>query len=102
VKKLGADHPSTLATLNNLAAAYWRMNQLDKSIPLLEQTLAVQWKKLGELHPNTLGTLAFLGVNYRDTGRLAEGLVVTPRPRSTWHRLRLARQAHADHAVARH
>jgi tetratricopeptide (TPR) repeat protein len=63
-----------MTTLHNLAGACWRVKQLDKSIPLFEQTLAARRKKLGELHPDTLSTLAYLGVDYRDAGRLAEAI----------------------------
>jgi tetratricopeptide (TPR) repeat protein len=73
-KKLGADHPDTLTTLNNLAAAYWSAKQLDKSIPLFEDVLKRMEVKLGRDHPNTLRTIANLGVNYRDAGRLEEAL----------------------------
>jgi tetratricopeptide (TPR) repeat protein len=63
-----------MTTLHNLAGACWRVKQLDKSIPLFKQTLAARRKKLGELHPDTLSTLAYLGVDYRDAGRLAEAI----------------------------
>ena len=36
--KLGPDHPDTLPSMNNLAAAYWSLKQLDKSIPLFEES----------------------------------------------------------------
>ena len=34
--KLGADHPDTLATKNDLAGLYRSMNNPDRSIPLLK------------------------------------------------------------------
>jgi len=40
------------------------MVKLDRSIPLLEETLAFQKKVLGEHHHDTLHTMAILGVNY--------------------------------------
>ena len=46
----------------------WR---LDKSIPLFEVLLPIQERKLGRGHPQTLSMAAYLGVNYKDAGRLA-------------------------------
>ena len=60
--------------MNNLAAAYWPAKQLDKSIPLFEETLKRREAKLGRDHPNTLTTMANLGVNYKDAGRLEEAI----------------------------
>ncbi|WP_425320945.1 tetratricopeptide repeat protein [Actinomyces bowdenii] len=37
---LGADHPSTLASRNNLAYAYGAVGDLGRAIPLYERTLA--------------------------------------------------------------
>ncbi|GII67376.1 hypothetical protein Skr01_74610 [Sphaerisporangium krabiense] len=37
---LGADHPHTLASRNNLAGAYRSTGDLARAIPLLEQALA--------------------------------------------------------------
>jgi tetratricopeptide (TPR) repeat protein len=60
--------------MNNRASAYWSLKQLDKSIPLFEETLKLHEAKLGRDHPGTLMTMANLGVNYMDAGRLAEAL----------------------------
>jgi DNA-directed RNA polymerase specialized sigma24 family protein len=38
--KLGADHPQTLTSMNNLGQAYQHAGQVDKALPLLEQALA--------------------------------------------------------------
>jgi hypothetical protein len=40
VKKLGADHPSTVVTLNKLAAAYKDAGKLAEASPLIEQAAA--------------------------------------------------------------
>src|SRR5262249_56616058 len=37
VKKLGADHPLTLTTLNNLAGAYLAAWKLEQALPLFQQ-----------------------------------------------------------------
>ena len=60
--------------MSNLAAGYWSMKQLDKSIPLFEEALKLLEKKHGRGHPNTLVTVANLGANYKDAGRLAEAI----------------------------
>jgi hypothetical protein len=60
--------------MNNLAAAYWQLKRLDQSIPLIEETLKLSEKKLGRQHPATLRAVAYLGMNYKDAGRLKEAL----------------------------
>ena len=40
--------------MNNLAAGYWSMKRLDKSVPLFEEVLKRQEAKLGRDHPDTL------------------------------------------------
>ena len=51
---LGADHPDTLTSRNNLAAAYESAGRLEEAIPLLERTLADAERVLGADHPQTL------------------------------------------------
>ena len=51
---LGADHPDTLTSRNNLAGAYQSAGRLDEAIPLYEQTLADRERVLGADHPDTL------------------------------------------------
>src|SRR5262249_39153901 len=68
------DHPLTLTSMNNLAVGYLSAEQLDKSVPLFEETLKLQEKKLGRQHPDTQLTVANLGVNYKDAGRVQEAL----------------------------
>jgi tetratricopeptide (TPR) repeat protein len=50
---LGAEHPNTLLSRNNLAAAYWDAGRTAEAIPLLERTLADSERLLGADHPNT-------------------------------------------------
>ena len=50
---LGADHPDTLISRNNLAAANVNAGDLGRAIPLLEQTLADSVRVLGADHPQT-------------------------------------------------
>ncbi|RRD22244.1 tetratricopeptide repeat protein, partial [Actinomyces bowdenii] len=51
---LGADHPDTLASRNNLAYAYGAVGDLGRAIPLYEQNLADRERVLGADHPSTL------------------------------------------------
>jgi tetratricopeptide (TPR) repeat protein len=51
---LGADHPDTLASRNNLAGAYESAGRLGEAIPMFEQALADRERVLGADHPHTL------------------------------------------------
>ena len=66
--------PQVLLSSCALAVTYWKANQLDKAIPLFEETLRMQKAELGRDHANTLMTLGNLGVNYMDAGRLKEAI----------------------------
>ena len=57
-----------------MPSAYWKTNQLEKSVPLFEDVLKRQSAKLGRQHFSTQLTVANLGVNYVDTGRLKEAI----------------------------
>jgi tetratricopeptide (TPR) repeat protein len=54
IAKLGADHPGTLTTLNNLATAYMSAGKLPDAIPLLERVRDAMIAKVGPDQPNTL------------------------------------------------
>jgi hypothetical protein len=69
---LGADHPGTLATRDNLAAAYRGAGRTAEAIAQYEQVLAGRERVLGADHPDTLATLNNLATAYRETGRTAE------------------------------
>jgi hypothetical protein len=51
---LGAEHPNTLTSGNNLASAYRAAGRLDEAIPLFEQILTDRRRLLGAEHPDTL------------------------------------------------
>ncbi len=76
--RLGADHPATLYSKINLAALYYYRKQLDRSIPLLEETLKLCKAKHGPALPEalTLGVQRDLGLNYLDVGRVAEAIAL--------------------------
>ena len=54
MRVLGADHPQTLTSRNNLAYAYQSAGRLGEAIPLYEQVLADRTRVLGPDHPDTL------------------------------------------------
>lgn len=66
---LGPDHPSTLASRNNLAGAHESAGRLDQAIPLYEQTLADRLRILGPDHPSTKIFRNNLASAYQAAGR---------------------------------
>ena len=68
VRVLGADHPVTLTSRNNLAGAYQAAGNMARAIPLYEQTLADSERILGADHPRTLGSRNNLAYAYQVAG----------------------------------
>ena len=71
---LGADHPDTLSSRNNLAIAYRAAGRLNDAIPLFEETLTTREELLGPNHPHTLGSRNNLAIAYRAAGRLNDAI----------------------------
>ncbi len=71
-KALGADHPSTLDTVNNLGLLYADRGKLDEAEKMYQRALAGKEKSLGADHTSTLNTVNNLGILYRDQGKLNE------------------------------
>ena len=71
---LGADHPDTLASCNNLAGAYQDAGRLNEAIPLHEKTLKARTRILGPDHPDTLASCNNLAGAYQDAGRLNDAI----------------------------
>jgi tetratricopeptide (TPR) repeat protein len=65
---LGPDHPLTLTSQHNLAAAYTRAGRLEQAIPLHEQTVADRERVLGASHPDTLTSRYRLANAYMSAG----------------------------------
>ena len=65
---LGADHPDTLTSRNNLAVAYQDAGRLGRAIPLFERTLADHERVLGPDHPDTLTSRNNLAAAYQAPG----------------------------------
>jgi tetratricopeptide (TPR) repeat protein len=74
VRVLGADHPATLGSRNNLAGAYESAGDLGRAIPLYEQTLADRQRVLGADHPATLTSRNNLAYAYRAAGDLGRAI----------------------------
>jgi serine/threonine protein kinase/tetratricopeptide (TPR) repeat protein len=83
-RELGADHPDTLTTLNNLAGAYQDAGRLPESIPLFERVRDVRVAKLGPDHPSTLSSINNLAGAYQDVGRLPEAIRLYEQVRDGW------------------
>ena len=69
---LGPDHPDTLGSRNNLAAAYRAAGRLDEAISLYEQVLADQERVRGPDHRGTLLSRNNLALAYQEAGRTDE------------------------------
>ncbi|PZD23481.1 CDC6, Cdc6-related protein, AAA superfamily ATPase [Pyrenophora tritici-repentis] len=67
--KLGADHPSTLTSIANLASTYWNQGRWNDAEKLNVQVMETRKTKLGAGHPSTLNSMANLASTYRNQGR---------------------------------
>jgi len=71
---LGEDHPDTIASRNNLAAAYWRAGKLTEAISNYEQAVSANERLLGPDHPATLTSRNNLANALDSSGRHADGI----------------------------
>jgi tetratricopeptide (TPR) repeat protein len=71
---LGASHPATLKSRNDLGEAYRESQRLEEAIQLFERNLTDCEQTLGEFHPDTLETRDNLALTYRDARRLEEAI----------------------------
>ncbi|MFI7307538.1 tetratricopeptide repeat protein, partial [Micromonospora aurantiaca] len=74
VARLGAEHPDTLRSRNNLAGAYQEAGRSGEAIPLFEAILAARERVLGDEHPDTLTSRNNLASAYQEAGRLDEAI----------------------------
>jgi hypothetical protein len=65
MRVLGGEHPQTLTTRGNLAAAYQAAGRTDEAVMLLERALTDQVGVQGAEHPQTLTTRGNLAAAYR-------------------------------------
>ncbi len=63
--RFGPDHPYTLISMTNLAAAYYTAGKMGLALPLFEETLKIKKAKLGPDHPETLVSMNDLATGYR-------------------------------------
>jgi tetratricopeptide (TPR) repeat protein len=71
-KALGADHPLTLHTVNDLGVLYRHQGKLKEAEDMYQRALQGHKKALGADHQATLDTVNNLGVLYRHQGKLKE------------------------------
>jgi tetratricopeptide (TPR) repeat protein len=68
-QQLGADHPDTANSLNNLALLYKAMGHYGEAEPLYGRSLAIREQQLGVDHPDTANSLNNLAALYQAMGR---------------------------------
>ncbi len=73
---LGPDHPTTLASRNNLANGYRAVGRHQDAITLDELTLATRERVLGPEHPDTLASRNNLANGYRAVGRHQDAITL--------------------------
>jgi len=69
---LGADHPDTAISLNNLAVLYRAQGRYAEAEPLHQRALAIRERVLGPNHPDTALSLNNLAGLYDTQGRYSE------------------------------
>src|SRR5262249_12510339 len=67
-EKLGADHPTTLGSMQNLATSSAAQRQHADALALRQQVLAARQRVLPADHPDTLGSMTNLANSYADIG----------------------------------
>ncbi|KAF2260812.1 HET-domain-containing protein [Lojkania enalia] len=73
-KKLGADHPSTLTSMANLASTYRNQGRWEAAEELEVQVMEIRKKKLGADHPSTLTSMNNLAFTWKGQGRNREAV----------------------------
>ncbi|KAK4866983.1 hypothetical protein LT330_007724 [Penicillium expansum] len=71
-RALGPENPSTVESMNKLVSTYWKRDQLEEAVKLLEQVLAIEDTKLGIDHPSTLTNMSNIARSYRSQGNWVE------------------------------
>jgi pentatricopeptide repeat protein len=78
-KAFGAEHPSTLATVNNLGSLYSNQGRLAEAEAMYDRALVGKEKAFGVEHPSTQRTVNNLVNLYKNQGRLSEADAVYQR-----------------------
>ena len=71
-RTLGADHPDTLASVNNLANCFKARGQLKDAEALFRRALEARERTLGAEHPDTLTSVNNLAICLKDMGQLKD------------------------------
>lgn len=71
-ERLGPDHTSTLATVNNLGNLYASQGKIKEAEDLYQRALQGYEKALGPNHKSTIYTVNILGIFYSRQGKLDE------------------------------
>ena len=71
-RTLGAEHPSTLASVNNLANCLRAMGQLKDAEALFRRALEAQERTLGAEHPSTLNSVNSFALCLQGMGQLKD------------------------------
>ncbi len=69
---LGAEHPQTLRSLNNLAVLYQAQGRYGEAEPLYRRALETSERALGAEHPQTLNSFNNLAALYESQGRYGD------------------------------
>jgi tetratricopeptide (TPR) repeat protein len=67
---LGAEHPSTLGSMSNLAGTLWAQGKLESARKIQEQVLEIMRRVLGAEHPYTLTSMNNLAGTLRAQGEM--------------------------------
>jgi tetratricopeptide (TPR) repeat protein len=78
-RALGADHPASIASLENHAAALQRLNRTADAEPLIRRAVELSQRVYGPSHPSTLRALRDLTVIVTMQGRFAEAEPIAKR-----------------------
>jgi len=73
-RTLGPNHPDTLVSRGNLAAAYLSAGRLEQAVPLFERNLTDRERVLGPDHTRTLASRGNLASAYLSAGRLEQAV----------------------------
>jgi Tetratricopeptide repeat/NB-ARC domain/Heterokaryon incompatibility protein (HET) len=73
---LGPEHPSTMRSMNGVAAVYNNLGRLNEAVKVHEECLKTRMRVLGLEHPDTLWSMNGLAAIYHDLGRWNEAVKV--------------------------
>jgi hypothetical protein len=68
--KLGADHPSTLTSMANLASTYRNQGRWEEAESLFVQVMETRKTELGADHPDTLTSMNNLAFTFKNRGEV--------------------------------